>query len=150
LMSMMEHKPSTLEQLSRLPGVGERKLALYGAQFLAVIDEYRDMNTTASDTASESVELFKLGFNIPQIAQKRTLQESTIYGHLAQHLEQGQLALADVVDLPEHEIKRIEEIILNLPEDQRNALKPVFESLDGAYNYGILRCIRAALQYQMV
>jgi ATP-dependent DNA helicase RecQ len=149
LMSMMERKPSTLEQLSRLPGVGERKLALYGTQFLAVIDEYRDVNTTSTDTASESVELFKLGFNIPQIAQKRTLQESTIYGHLAQYLEQGQLVLADVVDLPEHEIKQIEEIILSLPEDQRNALKPVFESLDGAYNYGILRCIRAALQHQM-
>lgn len=150
LTSMMEHKPSTLEQLSRLPGVGERKLALYGAQFLAVIDEYRDISITSSDTASESVELFRLGFSIPKIAEKRSLQESTIYGHLAQYLEQGQLILADVVDLPEQEIRLIEEIIINLPDNQKNALKPVFESLDGAYNYGILRCIRAALQSQMM
>ena len=149
LMSMMEHKPSTLEQLSRLPGVGERKLELYGAQFLAIIREYGEVNPSVSDTASESVELFRLGFSIPQIAEKRELQESTIYGHLAQYLEQGQLLLNDVVDLPEQEIKRIEEIIIGLPDDQKNALKPVFEMFDGAYNYGILRCIRAALQYQM-
>lgn len=150
LMAMMENKPATLGQMSLLPGVGNRKLELYGAQFLAVIREFRETNPTISDTASESVGLFRLGLSIQQIAQKRALQESTIYGHLAQYLEQGQLLLADVVDLPEQEIRRIEETIINLPEDQKNALKPVYESLDGAYNYGILRCVRAALQYQMV
>ena len=149
LMAMMENKPATLEQMSLLPGVGKRKLELYGTQFLGVIREFRGTNPTISDTASESVELFRLGFSIQQIAQKRSLQESTIYGHLAQYLEQGQLLLADVVDLPEQEIRRIEETIINLPDDQKNALKPVYESLDGAYNYGILRCVRAALQYQM-
>ena len=147
LMSMMEHKPSSLEQLSRLPGVGERKLALYGAQFLTVIDEFRDVQTASSDTTSESMELFRLGFNVPQIAEKRELKESTIYSHLALYLEQGQLRLTDVVDLPEQEIRRIEETIINLPDGQKNALKPVYDSFDGAYNYDILRCVRAALQF---
>jgi ATP-dependent DNA helicase RecQ len=148
LMSMMEHKPSTLEQLSRLPGVGERKLALYGAQFLKIIEEFRETITTISDTASETMALFTLGFSIKQIADKRTLQESTIYAHLAQYLEQGQLLLADVILLPEQEVRQIEETIINLPDDQKNALKPVYESFDGAYSYDILRCIRAALQSQ--
>jgi ATP-dependent DNA helicase RecQ len=150
LMSMMEHKPTTLEQMSLLPGVGKRKLELYGDQFLSVIREFRETGPILSDTAGESVELFRLGFTIEKIAQKRALQESTVYGHLAQYLERGQLLLADVVDLPEQEIRRIEDIIINLPDDQKNALKPVYESLDGAYNYGILRCVRAALQHQMV
>jgi ATP-dependent DNA helicase RecQ len=56
--------------------------------------------------------------------------------------------LADVVELSEQEIKLIEEAIINLPEDQRNALKPVYELFDGQYSYGVLRCIRAALQHQ--
>jgi ATP-dependent DNA helicase RecQ len=149
LMSMMEHKPSTLAQLSRLPGVGERKLELYGKQFLAVIDAFREEHTASSDTASESMELFRLGFSVSQIAQKRALKESTIYGHLAHYLEQGQLLLADVVDLSQQDIKRIEDIIINLPDDQKNALKPVYESFGGEYNYDILRCVRAALQFQM-
>jgi ATP-dependent DNA helicase RecQ len=150
LMSMMEQKPSTLEQLGRIPGVGERKLALYGNQFLAIIREFREPTLAISDTASETVELFKLGFSIKQVAEKRQLKETTIYGHLAQYLEQGQLVLADVVPLPEQEIRRIEETIINLPDDQKNALKPVYEAFSGAYSYDVLRCIRAALQHQMV
>ncbi len=148
LMAMMEHRPATLEQLNLLPGIGNRKLERYGNQFLAVIREFTETHSTLSDTAAESAELFRLGFNIPQIAQRRTLQESTIYGHLAQYLEQGQLLLADVVDLPEREIRLIEDAIINLPENQKNALKPVYEALDGVYNYGILRCVRASLQTQ--
>ena len=65
------------------------------------------------------------------------------------YLEQGQLVLTDVVDLPEQEIRLIEDVIINLSEDQKNALKPVYENFAGAYSYNILRCIRAALQYQM-
>jgi ATP-dependent DNA helicase RecQ len=58
------------------------------------------------------------------------------------------LVLNDVVELPEQDIKRIEEAILGLPEEQQNALKPVYELFDGLYSYGVLRCVRAALQYQ--
>ncbi len=148
LMSMMENRPTTLDQLSILPGVGKRKLERYGTQFLAVIDEFRGTSAPTSDTVTESVELFRLGFNVTQIAKKRELQESTIYGHLAQYLEKGQLVLADVVDLSELEIKQIEDTIIQLPDNQKNALKPVYESFSGAYSYEILRCVRAALQYQ--
>jgi ATP-dependent DNA helicase RecQ len=58
------------------------------------------------------------------------------------------LVLVDIVELPEQEISRIEEAIVNLPEDQKNALKPVYELFEGQYNYGILRCIRAALLHK--
>ena len=153
LMAMLEAKPTNRQQMSLLSGVGERKLELYADEFLAVISEFVDISKSGpiglSDTMAESVALFRLGYNVKQIAQQRELQETTIYGHLAQSLEQGMLALADVVELPEQEIRRIEEAIMNLPEEQRNALKPVYELFDGQYSYGILRCVRAALQHQM-
>ena len=149
LMAMIEHKPTTLEQLGLLPDIGKRKLDLYGKQFLAIIQKFKETAAPNSDTASESVELFKLGFTIQQIAQKRSLQASTIYGHLAQYLEEGRLVLADVVELPELEIRQIEDAIINLPENQKNALKPVYETFSGAYSYDILRCIKAALLYQI-
>jgi ATP-dependent DNA helicase RecQ len=152
LMAMLEAKPTNRQQMSLLSGVGERKLELYADEFLAVIGEFVDINKNGpiglSDTMAESVALFRLGYSVKQIAQQRELQETTIYGHLAQSLEQGMLVLADVVELPEQEISRIEEAIINLPEDQRNALKPVYELFDGQYSYGVLRCIRAALQHQ--
>ncbi len=152
LMAMLEAKPVTLQQMSLLSGVGERKLALYGDEFLAVISEFVAIEDNGpiglSDTIAESLALFRLGYSVQQIARQREMQETTIYGHLSQSLEQGLLALADVVELPEPEIRLIEDALISLPEDQRNALKPVFERFGGRYNYGILRCVRASLLYQ--
>jgi ATP-dependent DNA helicase RecQ len=152
LMAMLEAKPVTLQQMSLLSGVGERKLALYGDEFLAVISEFVAIENNGpiglSDTIAESLALFRLGYSVEQIARQREIQETTIYGHLSQSLEQGLLALADVVELPEPEIRLIEDAFISLPEDQRNALKPVFERFGGRYNYGILRCVRASLLYQ--
>ncbi|MGZ5077782.1 MAG: helix-turn-helix domain-containing protein [Methylobacter sp.] len=45
-------------------------------------------------------------------------------------------------------MSRIEQAIIELPDDQRNALKPVYEHFGGQYSYGVLRCVRAALQHQ--
>jgi ATP-dependent DNA helicase RecQ len=149
LMAMLEAKPTNRQQMALLSGVGERKLALYADQFLAVISGYVH-DHKVPDTVTESTDLFKLGFSVQQIAKKRELKEETIYNHLSQALEQGMLILTDVVELPEQEIKRIEEAILSLPKEQQNALKPVYELFDGQYSYGLLRCVRASLQYQTV
>jgi ATP-dependent DNA helicase RecQ len=149
LMAMMEAKPADLKQMASLPGVGERKLKLYGELFLAVVKAFAAVNPGLNETASVSLELFKLGYSVERIAKQRNLQETTIYGHLAQGLGLGQVALPDVVELPDHEIKQIEDALLNLPEDQKNSLKPVYELFEGAYNYGVLRCVRAAVQYRM-
>jgi ATP-dependent DNA helicase RecQ len=147
LMAMLEARPANRQQMALLSGVGEQKLKLYADQFLAVISEYAD-DHKVPDTVADSADMFKLGYSVQQIAQKRGYKEDTIYNHLSQALEQGMLIVADVVELPEQDIKRIEEAILSLPEEQQNALKPVYELFDGQYSYGILRCVRAALQYQ--
>ncbi|MCX7098909.1 MAG: DNA helicase RecQ [Methylococcales bacterium] len=148
LMAMMEAKPSNRKQMGLLSGVGEQKLKLYADQFLAVISEYVG-DIDVPDTVQETIELFKIGFSIQQVAQKRGYKEETIYNHLAQALELGQLVLTDVVALPELDIKEIQDALLNLPEEQQNALKPVYELFAGQYSYGVLRCVRAGLQYQM-
>ena len=144
LMAMLEAKPANRQQLALISGVGVRKLELYGDQFLAVISQYAS-HTVIADTVTESVNLFRLGYSVAQVAQKRALKEETIYNHLSQALEQGQLKLEDVIDLPKQEIKQIEDVLLSLPEEQRNTLKPVYEAFDGQYSYSILRCVRAAM-----
>lgn len=147
LMAMLEARPANRQQFALLPGVGEQKLKLYADQFLEVISGYAD--NKVPDTVTESADLFKLGYSVKQIAQKRELKDETIYNHLSQALEQGMVVLNDVVELPGQEIKRIEEAILSLPKEQQNALKPVYELFEGQYSYGVLRCVRAALQYQI-
>ncbi|WP_305908984.1 DNA helicase RecQ [Methylomarinum sp. Ch1-1] len=147
LMEMLEKKPINHQQLAQISGVGERKLELYGDDFLAVIDEFRDQQgDELNDTVAASVALFRLGYTVEQVARQRELKADTVYNHLAHALEDGAVMLADVMDMPEQELRRVEAAFLDLPEDKKNALKPVYEQFEGAYSYNILRCIRANLQ----
>jgi ATP-dependent DNA helicase RecQ len=147
LMAMVEAKPSNRQQMALLIGVGERKLTLYGDQFLAVVENYID-EVEAPETVKESVNLYKLGYSVEKIAAARSLKEETIYNHFSQALEQGMVQLMEVMELPIQEINQIEEAILNLPNGQKNALKPVYDIFEGQYSYGVLRCVRASLQFQ--
>lgn len=154
LMEMIERMPKTRQQMAQISGVGERKLELYGDAFLAVIAEFQQQTSEVSEvdglteTAEQSLALFRLGYTVAQIAAQRELKAATIYGHMSQALEQGLVNLPDVVALADNEIKQIEQCILELPDAQRNALKPVYDALEGAYEYDVLRCIRASLQRQ--
>lgn len=155
LMEILAMKPQNLQELGEISGIGKRKLELYGKTFLAIINEFSSpdkesgSDTAAlSDTACESLALLRLGHSVADIAQQRELKASTIYSHLAQAIEQGLLALNQAVDLQESEIRQIEAAILALPEEQSNALKPIYDALQGSYDYGVLRCVRAALEKQ--
>lgn len=147
LMAMVESRPGTLRQLGMISGIGERKLELYGNEFLAVLTEFGSTdNTAASDTVNETLELFRLGYSVEQVAEKRGIKEDTVFSHLAKSLETGAVKLEDVLSVPAAEIQAIEDVLLDLPEEQKNALKPVYDQFGGAYSYGQLRCVRAALQ----
>ncbi len=156
LMAMLEARPRNHQQLGHISGVGERKLALYGDEFLAVLAEFDEQtHESAGDTVSETLDLFRLGYSVEKVAGQRGLKEDTIYTHLAKGLETGAVSLEDMLDLlapqkvSKQEIADIEAALLALPEDRRNALKPVYEQLGGEYGYGVLRCVRAALQQRL-
>ncbi len=145
LKALADAKPASVKKLLNIPGIGNRRAELYGEKFLAVIRDFNQTVVKDNDTHVESINLFRLGFTAQQIAQKRELKESTVLTHLAQGIEQGSLILTDVIDLPTKEIQRIEEAILDLPDEEKHRLKPVYEALGGAYSYEILRCVRAGL-----
>jgi len=144
LAEMLERQPQNIEQLSRISGIGERKLETYGDAFLDVICEHSQPATT-SDTRDETVLLLCQDMDALQIAHQRNLTLATVYKHLATAIEQGQIELADAVKLDEQSLKTIH---FALEQSYEGKLKPVYESLDGKYDYGILQCVRASLQLQ--
>jgi len=146
LMAMMDEMPDNLQQMSYISGVGEKKLELYGNKFLEVLQGYSEMNI--SDTVADTLALFRRGYTVEQVAQQRELKQETIYTHLSQALEDGSVLLTDVIGLDEEEIQQIEEAIILLPDEQKNALKPLFELFDEAYSYSVLRCVRANFQHK--
>jgi len=146
LMDMMDRMPLTHEQMSRVSGVGATKLENYGDEFLAVLREYDDQQGPASktDTIDETFQLFKCGMDAKGIAVHRDLTETTVVNHLARLIEQGQLKLADVITIPEQDIITIQNAIIELG-DEAKKLKPLFEFLDGCFDYETLRCVKASM-----
>jgi ATP-dependent DNA helicase RecQ len=144
LSEMMERQPANREQLLKTSGVGESKLEKYGDTFLAVINDHKtQQNVDASDTVNETLLLFRSGQDINTIASKRNIRTSTVYTHLANCIEQGELKLNEVIDLNEQEISIIHETLLSVDDGSRK-LKPAFDALDGMFDYDTIRCVQAA------
>ena len=145
LVEMMERQPSNREQLLRINGVGNSKLEKYAEAFLHVINTHiNNEGKEPPDTIGESLLLFKDGLDVDAIASRRQLKTATIYLHLASCIEQGELKLQDVINLEQGEINIIHETFLNIA-DSNNKLKPVFDALDGIYDYNTLRCVQASV-----
>ena len=147
LMEMVMYRPLSHDQFKRLNGVGQRKLDLYGNQFISVIEEHETADETDLDSQVEqSIMLFRSGMTTDQVASQQKLSVKVIYNHLAHGISHGQLEMNDVVELPDAEVRHIEQVIHECQREYGNALKPVFDALAGVYEMGVLRCVKAGLQ----
>jgi len=147
LMEMLEARPSTPAQFSKINGVGEQKLKKYADAFLQVIGQHEDEQVNPQDSAGtieDTLRLFRSGLDIDAIAAQRELKSATVYSHLIDSISQGDVELQQVVQLEPKEISLIQDTFLSLADDQHK-LKPVYEALDGAFDYDLLRCVRASL-----
>ncbi|MBL4660151.1 MAG: DNA helicase RecQ [Alcanivoracaceae bacterium] len=148
MLQMVKTRPADNNQFKYITGVGEFKAEKYGEQFCTVINKFANqqkVDARLSDNSKETIYLFDQGSTPDQIAAERDINLNTVYSHLAQAVKFGSLAITEVVGLPQSEIDEIIQVaeIVGYLED--NKLKPVFDMLDGEYNYGILRCVLAGL-----
>ena len=148
LIDMAKQRPYSDETFRYINGVGEMKLERYGSKFMEVIKGHplpALFKNNFSDTINETLALHNNGLTIDEISEKRDLSSSTIYSHLADVIEAGMLKSADVLDIDDEDLETIERTAEFLNSKQENALKPLFEELDGEWNYGILRCVVSGL-----
>ena len=147
LMEMVDRQPRTQEQFSKITGVGEKKLGAYADAFIKVIEQHINSNTDTSsstDTMEETLRLLRSGMKADEIANHRNLKPATIYNHLAKSIEQGEIELHQAVDLTDSEIKTIQNAFLNFSDEDKK-LKPVYEALEGEFDYGLLQCVKASV-----
>ena len=145
LMEMVELRPENRQQMAQISGIGERKLEQYGDAFLGVLSEFKGQEAAQADTVDETLQLLRSGLRAGAIAERRGLKPETIYSHLAELIAAGQIEIADAVELDQPCIDRIKDLLLEAGDDVM-PLKPVYDALDGEVDYGMLRCVRAALQ----
>ncbi len=148
LIEMARKRPQSNKTFRYISGVGEMKLERYGPQFMDVIREHplpEILNNNFSDTINKTLALYHQKLSLDEITEKRELSLSTIYTHLADVIEAGMLAAADVLDIEGDEIEMIERTAELLKTKEEMAFKPLFDELDGEFDYGILRCVVAGM-----
>ncbi|MBK9106338.1 MAG: DNA helicase RecQ [Saprospiraceae bacterium] len=94
LREMAEVRPFTVEELSRLNGIGDFKSRKYGQAFVDTIRAFMTdqdiIKKPKGMTYVETLNLYRQGLSIEEIAQKREMAMSTIAMHLARLYEKGE------------------------------------------------------------
>ena len=147
LQEMLKVRPATKMQMSGITGVGEQKLTRYGDVFLKEIAQYslpELLDNNLSDTVNETLTLYQQGNDADSISKLRELKVSTIYTHLSEAIEMGLLDVKEVLDINEQEYKEII-FLIETQSGNEGRLKPIFEALEGEYDYGQLRCVQASI-----
>jgi ATP-dependent DNA helicase RecQ len=148
LMQMLAVRPRNRAEMGSISGIGQKKLDSYGQAFLDEIRKFpREalLDNNLSDTANHTLSLHSKGLDIEQIASERDMKPATILGHFADAIEMGLVEPLDVLPISKGEYDYILNSYELLPEQDRERLKPLFDALDGQYDYNTLRCVVAAV-----
>ncbi|MGV3527971.1 MAG: helix-turn-helix domain-containing protein [Flavisolibacter sp.] len=154
LDEMCHYLPQTLKELEQISGFGAVKIKSYGQRFLEIIQSYSSeqglesrmgekpsrSKTKKSSSAKKlptrdiSLQLFKEGKSIAEIAKERNLAASTIEGHLATFVASGELHIDELVDKAKQELIRS---IIKSPEER--TLSELMQALNHQVSFGELR-----------
>ncbi|HXS37813.1 MAG TPA: DNA helicase RecQ [Flavipsychrobacter sp.] len=162
LVELATYLPQTFEELRKISGFGDYKVGKYGAAFLDAVKQYAHENNlssriqlkspkkekqsnpsktgSVSDTKQASLQLFKQGLSIPEIASQRSMATSTIESHLATFVATGEIEIEKFVT--KQKLEKMIEVIQ--ATKQTSALKPLKDLLGEEYSYGE---IKMALEY---
>ncbi|GAB3563697.1 DNA helicase RecQ [Spirosoma luteolum] len=149
LEDMARQRPLTPDALRNVSGVGERKLELFGRQFLNVITGFVRGRVQAGEkprgsTQLQTLDLFNRGYSIEEIASERGLTSSSIASHLVQLARAGEdIDLVSLIDPSDR--REIEKAMKSIGVEE-GRLKPVYEHFNGRYDYAKLTLVWGLLQ----
>jgi ATP-dependent DNA helicase RecQ len=158
LRDMARRRPSSLEQLLAVNGVGQKKAADFGEQFLSCITTYcrehgvamdvkpqsaavRPPTAVPSASALKAFPLFDEALSVEQVAERLGRAISTTNGYLESYVQSRKPADVSAW-VPRQELQQIEELAQNA-KPQR--LKDIYEALSGRVGYDRIRIALAFL-----
>ena len=148
LQDMARLRPNNSESMRYISGVGEQKLKRYGQAFINVINAnplHQLLNNSLTDTINDTLFYYIQGKDATTIANERSLTVPTIYGHYADAISAGLINARDVLPIEERQYSEIINAFELFGDQSTGSLKPVYEALEGSYDYGILKCVFATL-----
>jgi len=166
LLEIATYLPQNLDEMRLISGFGDVKLARYGREFLLPVKDYSTKNglsskikhripkrerkpktggsnnaSRSSDTAFDSLTLFRSGQTVAEIAAGRGLSPSTIEGHLSHYVYQGAVELREIVN--EEKELLIKDAVESYGADR---LAPLKEVLGEDISYGEIKAVLAAMR----
>ena len=94
----------------------------------------------------KSIDLFREFESVADVATERGLVEGTVYGHIARAVELGEISIDLVTKgIEEAELDRIRTEVA-AATGAGTGIKGAHTSLQGTYDYGLLRCIAIDLK----
>lgn len=148
LVEVARALPLDLVELRKIKGIGKGKSKQFGAEIVTLVHAYCvDKGLTTAplvlmdplpkpDTKALSLELFKAGKSIDEIAVERGFVPSTIEGHLAHFIGEGELSIFDLIE--ETDVRAIEAFFL---ERQTTASSEAKAHFGDRFSYGQIKMV---------
>ena len=162
--------PERTSELDSIHGLGPVKIEKYGQALLDVIHSSRNASNSRFDSIAKEAEapilepvkkkkenkekekkektlvitykMYKEGKTVMQIAQERSLTETTILGHLARYVESGDI---DVHKLVSNDVIEKVSAYMSSRNGEAVAIKEVFEYFNETISYGDIRLVLSHL-----
>ncbi len=168
LRAMAQQRPQSEEHFAHIPGVGSRKLEAFYAPFTRAIRDYceehnlvmglvqikpereRKQSAAAPISAGPStrmvtLDLYKAGRSIEEIATERNLKASTIISHLAELIELGEdIDVEKLLQAGHYDV-----IVDAIEQVSGEVLRPIKDFLGDEYSYEEIRLVRALEKRRM-
>jgi len=141
-------RPADEAALHGITGLGNSKIARYGAALLATIAAHAAQPAPSnglSASVNQSLALYRKGLDVAAVAAARRLDVDTIYEHFADAIEAGVIEARDVLGLDEADIDAILATFERLGTLDSGKLEPAHAALDKRFDLGVLKCLLAEL-----
>jgi ATP-dependent DNA helicase RecQ len=148
LVDLATRRPQSEADLHQIAGLGERKIARYGAAILSAIGGQKKsplLENRLSATVNQSLALHLEGLDADKIATKRGIERATVLGHFAEAIEAGLIEARAVLGLDASDVDEILAVFERLGTVDSGRLGPAHAALDGRFDYGTLKCLLAEI-----
>ncbi|GJM31832.1 MAG: helicase [Saprospiraceae bacterium] len=155
ILEIVEVLPTNSASLKKINGIGKSRAEKFGEALLQMVTEYCQkhqlttdlLNLTTGkppktpkppkpDSKLVSLELFRSGKTIEEIAVERGFVPTTIQGHLAHFIGLGELAISQLLDQ-----QKVDQIIKYFETADTDALTDAKNHFGDQYSYGELRMV---------
>ena len=163
LRDMARRRPSTLDGFRQVRGVGEKKTADFGEQFIHAIREFCQQHNTEQDqpplaatdappqprggpsvSAVAAFKHFDQGLSIEEVAKVLHRAQSTTYGYLDEYIRHRHIQDPS----PWVNASTAQRIAAAAEQHGLDRLKPIFEAFNGDVPYDQIRVVVGCLRNQ--